>query len=48
MSQTRSSVPPVMSDSRNRHAGLELWGALRALLAVGALVWVAVAWRRKP
>lgn len=33
---------------RHTHAGLETLGALRALLAVGALVLVAVAWRRRP
>lgn len=34
--------------ARHTHAGLEFWGSLRALLAVGALVLVAVAWRRRP
>lgn len=33
---------------RRYHAGLELAGSLRALIAVLALVWVAVAWRRMP
>lgn len=42
-----ASVYALVECERQEHAGLELWGAMRAMLGMLVLVMVAVAWRRR-